>query len=200
MLQTRLQLMGESMNYSVETVWNTFNEPLERFIRKRVSDEDIAADLLQDVYVKIHTNIATLRDTDRLQSWLYQIARNTVYDYYRTRKSHVEIPDELTMPEIDNATDDISARLAQGLRSMIEYLPDEYQEALRLTELEGITQQELAARTGLSLSGAKSRVQRGRKMLREMLLACCHFEFDRHGKVIDYSPECQCCSASRCAN
>jgi RNA polymerase sigma-70 factor (ECF subfamily) len=83
---------------------------------------------------------------------------------------------------------------------MIEELPDEYQVALRLTELEGLTQQELAARTGLSLSGAKSRVQRGRKMLREMLLACCHFEFDRHGKVIDYYPECQCCSEVRCAN
>jgi RNA polymerase sigma-70 factor, ECF subfamily len=197
MLRTSLLLTGEDVNYSVEMVWKTFNEPLERFIRKRVPDEDMAADLLQDVYVKIHTKMDTLRDTDRLQSWIYQIARNTVYDYYRTRKSHLEIPDELAMLDAD---DDTSARLAEGLRSMIEELPDEYQVALRLTELEGLTQQELAARTGLSLSGAKSRVQRGRKMLREMLLACCHFEFDRHGKVIDYYPECQCCSEVRCAN
>jgi len=193
-------LTGDGMDYSVEMVWKMFNQPLERFIRRRVPDEDIAADLLQDVYVKIHTNMDTLRDTDRLQSWIYQIARNTVYDYYRTRKSHLELPDEMAMPEIDNADNDTSARLAEGLRSMIEELPDEYQVALRLTELEGISQQELAARTGLSLSGAKSRVQRGRKMLREMLLACCHFEFDRHGKVIDYYPECQCCSEVRCAN
>jgi RNA polymerase sigma-70 factor (ECF subfamily) len=197
MLRTGLLLTGKDMNYSVEMIWKTFNEPLERFIRRRVPDEDMAADLLQDVYVKIHTNMDTLRDTDRLQSWIYQIARNTVYDYYRTRKAHLEIPEELAMPDAD---DDTSARLAEGLRSMIEELPDEYQVALRLTELEGLTQQELAARTGLSLSGAKSRVQRGRKMLREMLLACCHFEFDRHGKVIDYYPECQCCSEVRCAN
>lgn len=185
------------MDYSVEIIWKTFNEPLERFIRKRVSDEDMAADLLQDVYVKIHTNMDTLHDTDRLQSWIYQIARNTVTDYYRTRKAYLQIPDELAMPDAD---DDTSARLAEGLRSMIEDLPDEYEVAVRLTELEGLTQQELADRTGLSLSGAKSRVQRGRKMLREMLLACCHFEFDRHGKVIDYYPECQCCSEVRCAN
>lgn len=197
MLRTGPLLTGKDVNYSVEAVWNRFNEPLERFIRKRVSDEDMAADLLQDVYVKIHTNIDTLRDTDRLKSWIYQIARNTIYDYYRTRKPHVEIPDELAMPDAD---DDTSARLAESLLSMIEELPDEYQVALRLTELEGLTQQELAARTGLSLSGAKSRVQRGRKMLREMLLACCHFEFDRHGKVIDYYPECQCCAEVRCAN
>src|SRR5262249_28768354 len=98
MLRTRL-LRG--MNCSVEMVWNKFNEPLERFIRKRVPDEDIA-DLLQDVYVKIHTNMYTLRDTDRLQSWIYQIARNTVTDYYRTRKSYLEIPDELAMPDADD--------------------------------------------------------------------------------------------------
>jgi RNA polymerase sigma-70 factor (ECF subfamily) len=98
------------------------------------------------------------------------------------------------------ADEDIEARLAASLRSMIDCLPEEYREALILTEFEGITQQELAQRLGLSLSGAKSRVQRGRKMLREMLLACCHFEFDRLGKVIDYYPHCQCCADGACEN
>src|SRR5690348_6982971 len=119
MLRTGHLLTGEGMYYSVEMVWKMFNEPLERFIRKRVSDEDIAADLLQDVYVKIHTNMDTLHDTDRLQSWIYQIARNTVTDYYRTRKAYLQIPDELAVPDAD---DDTSARLAEGLRSMIEDL------------------------------------------------------------------------------
>ena len=188
------------MTYSVESVWNSFNKPLERFIRKRVSDERMAADLLQDVYLKIHTRIDTLHDGDRLQSWVYQIARNTVYDYYRSRKSNVELLETVPAAETEEPADDVAARLAQSLRSMLTCLPEEYQEALRLSELEGITQQELATRTGLSLSGAKSRVQRGRKMLREMLLECCHFEFDRRGKVIDYHPHCECCSDSACAN
>ncbi|MEO8395349.1 MAG: RNA polymerase sigma factor SigZ, partial [Chloroflexota bacterium] len=165
------------MNASVETVWNSFNAPLERFIRSRVADPHIAADLLQDVYVKIHTHVDTLHDTDRLQAWVYQIARNTIYDHYRTQRPSIEISDTLAAPEND-ATDDITARLAESLQSMIDCLPEDYQVALRLSELEGITQRELATRLGLSLSGAKSRVQRGRKMLRETLLACCHFEFD----------------------
>lgn len=188
------------MNYSVEMVWNTFNAPLERYIRKRVSDEHIAADLLQDVYVKIHTHIDMLRDDERLQAWVYQIARNTIYDHYRTQKPNAEMSDTLAAPDTVEITDDTAARLAASLHSMIDCLPEEYQVALRLTELEGITQQELATRLGLSLSGAKSRVQRGRKMLREVLLACCHFEFDRLGKVIDYYPRCQCCSDNTCAN
>lgn len=183
---------------SVETIWNTFNTPLERFIRKRVSDEQTAADLLQDVYVKIHMHMDSLHDHERLESWVYQIARNTVYDFYRTRKSNVEINDSFIAPDTIEVDEDITERLAQSLHFMIDCLPEEYQEALRLTEFEGITQQELAERMGLSLSGAKSRVQRGRKMLREMLLACCHFEFDRLGKVIDYYPHCQCCADSAC--
>lgn len=186
------------MQMSTETIWKTFNTPLERFIRKRVSDEQMTADLLQDVYVKIHTHIDTLNNDERLESWVYQIARNTVYDFYRKQKPNVEISDILIAPDTVEADEDVTERLAQSLRSMIECLPEEYQEALRLTEFEGLTQQELAERMGLSLSGAKSRVQRGRKILRETLLACCHFEFDRRGKVIDYYPHCQCCADGAC--
>lgn len=200
MLRNGVLLEGETVNTSVETVWNIFNAPLARFIRKRVSDEDIAADLLHDVYVKIHTHMDTLHDDDRLQAWIYQIARNTIYDHYRRQKPTVEISDSLAASDDAEAGDDVSARLAESLHSMIDCLPEEYRVALRLTELEGISQQELANRMGLSLSGAKSRVQRGRKMLRETLLACCHFEFDRLGKVIDYYPHCQCCADNACAN
>ena len=53
-------------------------------------------------------------------------------------------------------------------------------------EFEEISQKALAERLGLSLSGAKSRVQRGRVKLRELLLGCCHVDFDRRGNIIDY--------------
>jgi RNA polymerase sigma-70 factor, ECF subfamily len=176
------------MNYSVDMVWNAFHEPLERFIRKRVSDEQIAADLLQDVYIKVHTHIDMLRQEDRLQSWIYQIARNTIYDHYRSHKPALIVSETLAAPETIETNDDFTPRLAHMVFSMIDYLPEEYQVALRLTELEGITQQELAQQLGLSLSGAKSRVQRGRKLLRTAVLTCCQLEFDRRGKVIDYCP------------
>jgi RNA polymerase sigma-70 factor (ECF subfamily) len=188
------------MSLSVETVWNTFNTPLERFIRGRVPDEQIASDLLQDVYLKIHTHLDTLRDDERLQSWVYQIARNAVHDYYRSHKPVVELPETIADPDELDSGDDFTARVAAMVREMMVYLPEEYREALILTEFEGLTQKELAERLGLSLPGAKSRVQRGKKLLRELLLTCCHFQFDRLGKVIDYQPRCHCCSENTRAN
>lgn len=187
------------MDTPVETIWNQFNTPLERFVRKRLPDPQAADDVLQEVYLKIHTHVHTLRDEDRLQAWVYQIARNAVYDYYRGQRPADEISDALPDPDSLDVSDDITERLAASVRLMIELLPDDYREALLLTEFEGLTQRQLAERLGISLSGAKSRVQRGRKMLHEMLLACCHFEFDRLGKVIDYYPHCACCSDGGCA-
>lgn len=187
------------MHASTEQIWENLNRPLLQFIRRRVPDEMVADDLLQDVYVKIHTRIDTLYDEARLQAWVYQIARNAIYDYYRSQRPTQEVSDDLVRPDDIEDAEDAEIKLARGLREMLRCLPDEYREALILTDLEGLTQQELAQRLGLSLSGAKSRVQRARKMLRDALLDCCHFQFDRYGKVIDYHPRCHCCANNECA-
>jgi RNA polymerase sigma-70 factor (ECF subfamily) len=84
--------------------------------------------------------------------------------------------------------------LKTAFRRMIHSLPEPYREAVVLTDLEGLTQKELAGRLSISLSGAKSRVQRGRQKLKEMLLDCCRFEFDRRGGVVDCEPR----SMKRC--
>jgi RNA polymerase sigma-70 factor (ECF subfamily) len=69
---------------------------------------------------------------------------------------------------------------------MMSLLPPEHREALELAEIEGLSQQAIAERLGLSLSGAKSRVQRGRAALREVVEACCRVDFDRRGQVLDW--------------
>jgi RNA polymerase sigma-70 factor (ECF subfamily) len=180
------------MTLTTLDVWEAFSERLRAYILKRVSDPADADDILQDVFVKIHTHIDTLRSEDRLVPWLYQIARNTITDHYRTQRPLVAIPETLAV-EFDPAESDLAPQLAAGLRYLIECLPDRYRQALLLAELEGLTQRELAERLGISLSGAKSRVQRGRHLLRAALLDCCHFEFDRRGHVLDYTPRPDCC-------
>jgi RNA polymerase sigma-70 factor (ECF subfamily) len=79
---------------------------------------------------------------------------------------------------------------------MLNCLPEKYRQALLLTEYRGMTQQEVAEHLGISLSGAKSRVQRAREKLKEELLNCCHFEFDRLGKIMSYHPKCAACASS----
>jgi RNA polymerase sigma-70 factor, ECF subfamily len=187
------------MDIPVEAIWNNFHGQLEGFIRRRVPDAHAADDLLQEVFIKIHHHIDDVHDEDRLQSWIYQIARNTVYDYYRATKSVEEVTEMIAAPDDeDDPAEEVTERLIRSVRGMMELLPAEYREAVLLTEVEGLTQAELAERLGISVSGAKSRVQRGRKMLREMLLQCCHFEFDRLGAVIDYQPRCTCCAKPEC--
>jgi len=183
---------------TVEQAWTTFHTPLLQFVRRRVADEASAEDIVQDVFLKVHTHIDTLSDTSKLQSWLYQLTRNAVIDYYRRTRDIVTISEEIPA-FVQEDENDAVARLTPGVKAMVAVLPDIYREALRLTEYEGLTQKEMAERLGISLSGAKSRVQRARQLLRQMLLDCCHFELDRRNAIISYQPRCACCTTNDCA-
>ncbi|MEO8970162.1 MAG: RNA polymerase sigma factor SigZ [Ktedonobacteraceae bacterium] len=181
------------MVITTENVWKTFNVNLKQFILKRVVDEDNAEDILQDVFVKIHTRIHTLRDEEKLPGWIYQIARNAIYDYYRSQRDTFALPDAPDFIAEGILEESAIEELLPCIREMVERLPAEYRQALILTEYEGLSQKELAERLGISYSGAKSRVQRAREKLKTMLLDCCHFQFDRSGRVIDYQPRLNCC-------
>ena len=84
--------------------------------------------------------------------------------------------------------------LDERLRAFIELLPDTYREAVRLHEVEGLTQREVSDALGLSLSGAKSRIQRGRAELKRLLLDWCHIELDRRGNVVHVEARQRCCA------
>jgi RNA polymerase sigma-70 factor (ECF subfamily) len=182
---------GEDMLTTTEQVWEAFHMPLQQFIRRRVSDEVTAEDVLQDVFLKIHQHIEALRDVKKLESWIYQITRNAIIDSYRNGRvtTTLEAEEILDMPE-ELPGDDVVSDLLPCVRAMVKNLPELDRQALVLTEYQGLTQKELAERLGLSLSGAKSRVQRAREKLKQQLLDCCHFELDRRGHVIDYTMHC----------
>jgi RNA polymerase sigma-70 factor (ECF subfamily) len=179
-----------------ESVYERFDAPLRRFVRSRVRDREAADDVVQEVYLRVHSRLHTVRDCARLPGWLYQIARNAIVDHYRGRRESVDLPETLSSPA-DPCEDDVQCELAAGLAPMIESLPERYRLALILTMEEGLTREELAGRLGVSVSGAKSRVQRARERLKQMLLECCHFELDRFGHVIGYEERCCCCEALR---
>jgi len=187
------------MYTTTERVWETFHVPLQQFIRRRVSDDATAEDLLQDVFLKIHQHVETLKDVKKLESWIYRLTRNAIIDYYRSirQTTSLDVPEALQLPE-DLPDEDVVSELFPSVRAMVMSLPAQDRQALILTEYQGLTQKELAERLGLSLSGAKSRVQRARAKLKQQLLDCCHFELDRRGHVIDYQPRCLCCSAGAC--
>jgi len=166
---------------SLDQIWRDYHSGLLGFIRRRVGDADLAEDILQDVFVKAHSRLDTLANAGRIQSWLYQIARNTIIDYHRTRKSAEPLPDEMAQqPEHD---DDDWRELGKCVLPMIEMLPEGYREAILLSEIDGLSLREVAERLNLSLPGAKSRVQRGRERLKNIFLDCCHFKFEASLKM-----------------
>lgn len=160
------------------------------FISKRVDPQDVD-DVVQNVFVRIQRGLGELREGDKLLAWAYQIARNVIVDYARhaslRKHENLERVRALAAPsdEDDNAA---ASELARILGHFIAMLPDPYREALQMSELEGITQAEAARRAGISVSGMKSRVQRGRAQLRELLDDCCDIEQDIRGAIIDVEP------------
>ena len=185
-----------------EQAWEAFHAPLHQFIRRRVADEATAEDLLQEVFLKIHQHGDSVKDARRLESWIYQITRNLIIDYYHSRQHSVTTLDDLEARDLPEELpdDDVVSELLPCVRAMVLALPGQDRQALILTEYQGLTQKELGERLGLSFSGAKSRVQRAREKLKQELLACCHFELDRRGHILDYQPLCDCCEQSSCCD
>jgi RNA polymerase sigma-70 factor, ECF subfamily len=176
----------------IKNIWDAISSGLKSFILSRVNNEADASDILQDTYLKVHVNIHKLKDTARIKPWIYQITRNLIIDYYRAG-IHGK-PDAGQLHDLSGTASDVFMDIAvQDMIRMMENLSPEYCEALCLTELEGLSQKEFAERKGLSYSGAKSRVQRARVMLKDLLMKCCHYQFDKYGTVFDIQPKCCCC-------
>jgi RNA polymerase sigma-70 factor (ECF subfamily) len=183
---------------STDALWTQLSSDLRRFIRRRVPDDHASDDLLQETFVRVHRSLADLQDVDRVAAWVYQIARNAIHDYYRKQAHAPALLAEVDPADPDDGLNQLPCQGLGWLDEMIRGLPEGYQAAVQLGEIEGLTQQQVADRLGLSLSGAKSRIQRGRALLKDVLEQCCHFEFDgRGGMACDPKPDRNGCRDCR---
>lgn len=174
---------------STEHIWTSFHKELLAFISHSLKDRSASEDVLQDVFLKIHTRQHTLRDESRLVSWVWQITRNTVLDHFRTQKLYTEIDDSLPDTDEDPA---FNWRLAQCMLPFIQNLPKQHREAILKVDIEGMSQKEFAERQGISYTAAKSRVQRARVHLKGLFLECCHLPADAYGNILDVIPRKKC--------
>jgi RNA polymerase sigma-70 factor (ECF subfamily) len=171
---------------------------VRRFIGARVKDSATADDLTQEVLLKVQQRLPQVRDPRRIMGWVIQIARNTITDHFRSARTMEVFSEEhaTSDPRAMATNDRDESRLRDSLgayiRSVVQGLPAIYREAIVLTDYDGLTQVELAARLGLSVSAAKSRVQRARAMVHQQIDRCCHFHVDHYGQVVDYTPKPQC--------
>jgi len=169
-------------------VWDAFHQGLSRFLRARVGADD-AEDIEQEVFLRIHKSLQGGVMPRNISGWVHQIARNAVIDHYRRRGADPTIVD--ANPEDERAVE-LEAFDAPGgvdelgrcVRPMVDNLPAVYRDALILTAFDGLSQVAAAEAAGISISGMKSRVQRGRRLLASEFRACCELQFDGRGALM----------------
>ena len=172
--------------------WSDLDAKLRPFIARRVRTPSDVDDVIQEVFLRMQRGLPAIRDDERFGPWVYRIARSAVADHHRAAARHpvaAAVDEEgAEAEEEEEELDWAEQQLSSNLAAFVAMLDSPYREALTLTELQGLTQKEAAAMMGVSLSGMKSRVQRGRQQLRAALEACCDIAVDVRGRVISYDP------------
>lgn len=159
-------------------IWKQFSENLKGYIYSKIKDQEITKDLLQEVFIKIHLNNHKLKNTDSLKSWVYSITHNTIIDYFKNQSKPVP------SFELSETVEPQPHAAENCILPLINNLPEKYKEALILSEINGKKQQEVAEILNITLPGAKSRIQRGRKLVQQGLMDCCDYTLNSKGFLV----------------
>jgi RNA polymerase sigma-70 factor (ECF subfamily) len=164
-------------------IWDDFSSKLFGFIKSKVSVIEDAEDILQEVFVKIQLGIDSFKTNSNLNAWLYTITRNAINDFYR-KKGKLSIANDYEIEPVSEETkkqDDFCC-----LDPHIQELSTKYKEVIVLSEIQGIKHQEIANQLNISLSAVKSRVVRGRELLKTKFVDCCNYHLNKQGKLVGH--------------
>jgi len=173
------------VNREINIIWVDLNEELYKFILGKVKDEQTSKDIHQEVFLKVQTKIHQLKHISKLTSWIYQITRNSIIDYFRKVKDKSISITGIDIPEKDTNNFEYS-NLTNCINQKIENLSSQHKEAIILTSFKNYSQKELAEYLKISYSGTKSRVQKAKEILKENILNCPNVESDNTGKLLDF--------------
>jgi RNA polymerase sigma-70 factor, ECF subfamily len=174
----------------VWTIWQEHAKSLRQFLLQRTREQALTDDLLSEVLLKAYKNCERLHEARDVRAWLGRITQNALMDHYRKKKGKSLPADDLVKEEAGEVAPE--QRLAVCLGEMLGLLPEADRLPLQWADLEGLPQEEVALRLGISLSGAKSRIQRARIKLRQQIEACCAVETDSSGRIADYYAKGNC--------
>lgn len=162
--------------------WTSTRQQLKAFVNRRVHDRAAADDIVHEVFLKVHAGIRQLKSQDRLNGWIFRITRNAIVDHFRRERKLLAATDNPVI--LEEEENDFNACVAGCLQEELKTMPPIYREALVLAEMSDLSQTELASKLSISYSGAKSRVQRARKMLKDRMEEKYSIQTDHYGNVI----------------
>jgi RNA polymerase sigma-70 factor, ECF subfamily len=179
----------------VAGIYTEFHRSLLAYVRSKIRSKEDAEDILQNVFAKISANTDSLSEKDKIQNWLFTVTKNAVIDYYRVnaKKKSVELNESISEKLLDDENIDETKGLDRCVSTMINLLPDEYKGIIEDSEINGISQKELAKKYNMPYSSMRSRVQRGRERLKQLFYNCCHIKTDSHGNILQVQgrPDCE---------
>lgn len=162
---------------------------LRPYVVRRVGSAD-ADDVMQEILRHVHGAVRTVEDQTRYTGWLHRIASNAVIDHHRSKRREAAKLRGFSVEEPTCETDPegFEQLLAPFISYFVEQLPSPYRAAVHLTELQGLTMKQAAEQEGVTVAAMKSRVLRGRKLLRERFEACCEVALDARGRMLEVTP------------
>jgi RNA polymerase sigma-70 factor, ECF subfamily len=178
----------------VSSIYNQFHQQLLGYVRSKIRSKEDAEDILQNVFIKISSNVDKINEEVKLKNWIFAITRNAIIDYYRANatKKKMAVTEELDDDIFEADDPDPTKGLDQCMGSMIGLLPEEYRDIIIDSEIKGIKQKDLAEKYGIAYPSMRSRVQRGRERLKQLFQNCCHIETDIRGNVLDARGKSDC--------
>jgi RNA polymerase sigma-70 factor (ECF subfamily) len=171
-----------------QKIWNDFNDELYFFILKKVKNKDIASDIFQNTFLKIHKNLPQLKKVEKTRAWIFQIARNEIANHFNKESiyaAELNTNEEITLQKY---------RHICCFDKFIDNLPEIYRQVIELVYIKGQKQKEAANALKISLENVKARIRRAKDILKKNFNECCKYEFDENGKLIG-EPNCSICSS-----
>ena len=165
--------------------WHAHEAELRRWLQRRLRDDTLAEDMLQSLFLKALRQGERFCEVKHARGWLFRTARNALIDRSRLYKEEVPLPElAQTEPEGPAPVESMVTCLPRALSELSEADAD----ILRCCDLEHMTQHDYATLHGLSVPGAKSRLQRARRRLKSHLTKVCQVDFDDQGQVSGFVP------------
>lgn len=177
----------------INMVVNDFYQAIYAYAMKYLGDSHLAEDVVQEVMYRTVQAHEQQRSIGHIRAWIYQTTRFVMADYYRNKgKLALSFSDDLPieLPALHESQNlDL---MNDGMRAIIQILPEKYAQPLLWSDIEGIAQKEIANRLQLSLSATKMRIQRARQKLHALFVDCCQITYDKNGAFVSCEVKTSC--------
>lgn len=175
-------------------IYDQYYQRVRKFIIHTVRNDWVADDLVQETFIRINNNLEDLRDTAKLQSWIFRIAHNICQDYFRHQGKSANLGlEEVSEETVPSKAPTTQKEMEQGqmrkcVFGLVSRLPESLRSVIILSDISEFNQREIAEILGITVENVKIRLHRARKRLKVLLKEHCVFERDERN-VLTCQPD-----------